>query len=171
MRRIGYLAMLPALAAALTLASCGGGEVEKTVDAPQEATGPTVVDVKLDEYAFIFDPGEITDGDIVFNIENIGEYPHQFRLVQVPAGPSLMDLVDTDERERVMIAVNYYGGYQYLRLEVLDPGEKLTMSFPEPLAPSLYTLICFARIPVEEPLYSHALRGMVADFNVPPPPS
>lgn len=165
MRRIRYLAAT----AALTLAACGGGEDEETVEAPQEASGPTVVDVQMDEYAFLFDPAEITDGNVVFNVENIGEYPHEFRVVQVPPGPTLMDLVNTEEEERQMIAINYYGGYQYLTFVTVDPGETAEVSFPEPLAPSLYTLICFARIPVEEPLYSHALKGMVADFNVPQP--
>ena len=176
MSRVRYLTLLLGLAAAamLALAACGSDENIQPTETPQAATGassetngePTVIDVKMDEYSFTLDTHEITGGNVVFHLENVGEYPHQFRLVQVPKGPTLRDLVNTYEGERQIIAVNYYGGYQYLTFVTVDPGETAEVSFPEPLTPSLYTLVCFARFPEEEVLYSHALRGMVADLTI-----
>ena len=176
MGRIRYLALLLSVTAAtvLTLAACGGDENGQTPDPPQEVAdasletngNPKVIAVEMDEYSFTFDASEVNSGNVVFNLENVGDYPHQFRLVQVPKGPTLRDLVNTVEGDRQMIAVNYYGGYQYLTFVTVDPGETAEVSFTEPLAPSLYTLVCFARVPAEEPLYSHALRGMVADFTI-----
>ena len=176
MGRIQYLASLLSVPAAivLTLAACGGDENGQTPNQPQEvadaslatAVDPTVIDVQMDEYNFTFDASKVTSGNVVFNLENVGDYAHQFRLVQVPKGPTLRDLVNTVEGDRQMIALTYYGGYQYLKFVTVEPGETAEVNFTEPLAPSLYTLICFARVPAEEPLYSHALRGMVADFTI-----
>ena len=169
----------------LSLVACGGRENPPIVEVPRETAGPsavtggvTVVDVKLDEYAFIFDPTEVVPGDVVFSLENVGEYPHQFRVVRVFPGPTFKNLLDMGNAERTIITEGYYGGYDYLAVipvgsstegyafVTLEPGEKLKVSLAEPVVLSGYALVCFARLPNDEIRYSHALRGMLAEFAV-----
>lgn len=184
-QRFTLILSIIATVSLLALGSCGTNIERPVSNESNEVTtqgndSPIVneVDVKLDEYTFILDANEVKPGEIIFHLDNIGDYQHQFRVVKVFPGPTFKNLIDMDNADRVIVTEQHYGGYEYLSVApegssveryefvTVEPGEQLRVKLTEPIVASGYAFVCFARIPVEEVRYSHVLRGMLSEFNV-----
>ena len=88
-----------------------------------------------------------------FEIENAGQYPHEFVVVQLPEGVSVEDaLADPELGESVV----FLGG------AFAEPGSVAYMGLTG-LQPGTYTVVCFVDTPEGIP---HVMRGMVAELAV-----
>jgi hypothetical protein len=126
--------------------------------------GVTAVDLELDEYKFVFDESEITDGNVGFPFENIGEEPHQIIVLK------------TNDEYELDATVEFFnseaGGGDDLPAGVEKasflgfalPGASGIAVNPEPLLAGDYAFICL--IPDAEGTL-HASLGMTKDFTVP----
>jgi uncharacterized cupredoxin-like copper-binding protein len=143
LRRGGLAAALPVLAA-LSLASCGGGE--------------TTVDVTLQEFAVILAQESAPAGTITFGVENTGpEDVHEFVVIKTDLAP---DALPTDENG----AVDEEGQ----GMEVIDEIEDLPVGEVQSVTVDLdagsYALIC--NIWDEEEQEAHYAMGMRSAFTV-----
>jgi hypothetical protein len=104
---------------------------------------------------FSFEMSQTTvpaDTLIAFEIENAGEYPHEFVVVRLPEGISVEDaLADPALDESVVFLGGAFaepGGVAYMGLTGLPPGT--------------YAVVCFVDTPEGIP---HVMRGMVAELT------
>ena len=124
--------------------------------APEIPEGSTVVEVQLDEYAFIYDASAVEAGQsVAFAMENIGEEAHEFVLLRVTSNAPLLDLLATDDDEPE--------GLEFLVFAEADPGASNVAIPPGPLDAGRYAVVCFFPAPDGTP---HAILGMVSEFNV-----
>jgi hypothetical protein len=114
----------------------------------------TTVAVRMVDYSFELSQTTIpSDTLIAFDIENAGEYPHEFVVVQLPEGVSVEDaLADPALGESVV----FLGG------AFAEPGGTTYMGLTG-LAPGTYTVVCFVDTPEGIP---HVMRGMIAELVV-----
>jgi hypothetical protein len=118
-------------------------------------SGTTAVDLTQAEYEFTFDAAAITDGNIAFNVSNIGGEQHVVDLAKIPEDLDIEEALQSDEEPPGIEGVG--------NIEPLDPGGGTTMVFTEPLAPGRYAMICWVEAADGEP---HFAKGMWADFTV-----
>jgi len=125
------------LAVALTAAACSS-----------QPAGPTVVQVKLNEYNVVMDKTSIPAGPVRFEIENTGTEEHE--LVLEPAGtkdePFELDGVESEA-------------------EGIPPGGKATLEWTITDAGD-YQLSCY--VTNEGDTQDHAEKGMITTFTVTP---
>lgn len=120
--------------------------------------GVKTVELSLNEFAFGFDAGEITDGNFAFVAKNVGEQRHQVIVVKIPEDLDLEAAIQSDEEPEGVEDVAIAGPFR--------PGDETAVVFEQPLEPGRYALICF--LPdTEDPGTEHAQKGMFADFTVP----
>jgi len=117
--------------------------------------GTTAVDLRTLEYKFNFDEAAITDGNIAFNVSNIGGEQHVIDLAKIPADLDIEQALRSEEEPP--------GIEEAGNIEPLEPGSETTMVFAEPLAPGRYAMICFVEAADGEP---HYLKGMWAEFTI-----
>jgi hypothetical protein len=117
----------------------------------------TAVDLALSEFAFNFEPSDITGGNIAFNVQNIGGEPHEIGMARIAADADLEELVRSEEEEPpgLLEEVGFVGPF--------EAGSEATVLFTEPLEPGRYVLACFIEAADGEP---HALKGMIAEFTI-----
>jgi plastocyanin len=113
----------------------------------------TTVAVTMLDYSFEMSQTTVpSDTLIAFEIENAGEYPHEFVVVRLPEGISVEDaLTDPALDESVVFLGGAFaepGGVAYMGLTGLQPGT--------------YTVVCFVDTPEGIP---HVMRGMVAELT------
>ena len=113
----------------------------------------TTVAVTMLDYSFEMSQTTVpSDTLIAFEIENAGEYPHEFVVVRLPEGISVEDaLADPALEESVVFLGGAFaepGGVAYMGLTGLQPGT--------------YTVVCFVDTPEGIP---HVMRGMVAELT------
>jgi hypothetical protein len=120
-----------------------------------------VIDLKLQEYAFVYDKGATSGGNIAFAAENIGEQPHEMLLVKVDESLSTADLLDELSSEDGSGPPPFE---DFGFLGMLQPGESATAALSHPLEPGKYVFLCF--IPDAADGTPHAFKGMVSDFTV-----
>ena len=127
--------------------------------------GVRTVHVDLNEFAFGYDGGEIGDGNIAFEAENVGEQEHELALVQVAADQDLDALVQQivdSGGEEVPPGVVFLGS-----AADIEPGNTQNFVLLEPLTPGRYVMLCIFPDTTEGPDGTpHALKGMVSDFTV-----
>ena len=121
----------------------------------------TAVDLKLQEFAFVFEAAETTGGTFAFQVENVGQQARQIVIEQVPAG------LDLEQAAQAFVTgVEPEGTEEVGFLAALPPGAKHTVVFTEALSPGRYALLCFLPDENDPAATPHALKGMVADFTV-----
>ncbi len=114
----------------------------------------TSVEVTMVDYSFEMSETTVpAETPLAFTIENAGQYPHEFVVVQLPEGVSVEDaLADPALGESVVFLAGAFaepGGVTYLGMTGLEPGT--------------YTVVCFVDTPEGIP---HVMRGMVAELTV-----
>ena len=100
---------------------------------PHGPSGVTTVDVDLTEFALLYDPSTVTDGNVGFSLENVGEQEHEFFLIKARKGPQLFELpelIGTDQLE-------LFGGAE------VEPGKVQNLVFAAELSPGRYAVVCF----------------------------
>jgi hypothetical protein len=118
--------------------------------------GVTAVDLALTEYKFNFDEAAIADGNIAFNVSNIGVEQHFVDISKIPADLDIEQALRSEEEPE---GTEEIGG-----TDVLEPGDEMTIVLAEPLAAGRYVMLCFVEAADGEP---HALKGMWAEFTIP----
>jgi len=117
--------------------------------------GVTAVDLTQTEYKFTFDAAAITDGNIAFNVSNIGGEQHVVDLAKIPEDLDIEQALQSEDEPPGIEEVG--------NIEPLKPGGGTTMVFTEPLAPGRYAMICWVEAADGEP---HYLKGMWAEFTI-----
>ena len=112
------------------------------------------VDVALLDYSFELSQNTIPANTLVaFEINNAGQYPHEFVVVRLPEGVTVEDaLADPALGESV----------EFLAGAFAEPGEAAYVGLMG-LEPGTYTVVCFVDTPEGIP---HVARGMVAELTV-----
>ena len=124
--------------------------------------GTPVVDMQLDEYAFIYNKDAINaaDGNFAFDVTNVGEEPHEIIVVEITSDDSLLNLLlsspEESEEPPEGIEVISFGGF-------FEPAQDGTVVFEEALSPGRYGLLCFVEASDGTP---HAFLGMISEFTV-----
>lgn len=125
--------------------------------------GTTLVDMKLQEYAFVYDEAAVAGGDIAFNVENVGEQEHELVVLKldgsVPLGEAaaaLFEAFESDSEPDFLEDSGFLG--------FLAPGESKTSVLSHPLAEGSYLFVCF--VPDAEDGVPHAAKGMISGFTV-----
>ena len=137
-----------ALAAALAFAACG--------DDDEEAVGGTV-SVQLSEFAIAAGAGSVPHGDVIFNVDNVGEFGHEFVVIRTDLAPGALPLADDggiDESQVEIVG----------RIDTYEPGSR---SATIDLDPGNYVLACnIVFVPEEGATVSHYENGMFTTFAV-----
>ncbi|MEO6196874.1 MAG: hypothetical protein ABIP58_02085 [Dehalococcoidia bacterium] len=126
--------------------------------------GVTPVDLKLAEYNFVFDESKITDGNVGFPFENIGEEAHQIVVLKTN------DAYDVDTTVEFFLDENTseddlpVGVDEVFFLAFAPPGASGIAVNQAPLEPGDYAFICILPDAEGTP---HASLGMTKDFTVP----
>lgn len=135
---------------------CAGFLLATVSCAPQQAAslpGPVVVDVKMTEYRFGFDPARLRPGRVLFKARNEGRLSHQMVLVALPPElPPIVEQLNAPERKAVT---------QVARFPPKRPGT--TAAFAVDLQPGRYALICFVPDPDGK---QHGAKGMASEFRI-----
>lgn len=119
---------------------------------PEGATG---VDMALADYAFEFAPEDIVDGNIAFNVSNVGQEPHELALVRIPVDFDLESVLESPEPPPEVEILAVAGPW--------DPGTETVAAFTEALSAGRYGLLCFIETADGVP---HAALGMLDEFTI-----
>jgi hypothetical protein len=138
-----------------------------------EATTPVVaeptadISVKMQDFAFVDVPEQITPGRKVWKIENTGPQPHMMIATKTPDGATLQELLDylmslfsgTPEADAQFSEEDFFtvGG-----LEISSAG--FTTWIEMDLEPGTYFLGCY--VPDQQTGMSHVLMGMAQTITV-----
>jgi len=114
--------------------------VVSLVACTSKPAGPTVVQVKLNEYSIVLDQSSIPSGPVIFEIENAGTEDHEVVLEAANANDAPFE-ADGKASEA----------------EDIHPGDKTTLEWTLS-TPGEYQLSCY----VED----HAEKGMITPFTV-----
>jgi len=112
------------------------------------SSGPTVVQVKLNEYNIIMDKTSIPAGEVRFEIENTGTELHE--VVLEPAG--------TEDEPFELNGVES-------EVEDIEAGGKATLEWTID-QPGEYQLSCYVK--EDDETEDHAAKGMITTFTVNP---
>lgn len=137
-----------ALAATLAFAACGDDE--------EEGVGGTV-SVQLSEFAIAAGPESVPHGNVIFDVDNVGEFGHEFVVVRTDLAPGALLLADDggiDESQVEIVG----------RIDTYEPGSR---SASIDLDPGNYVLVCnIVFVPEEGDTVSHYENGMFTTFTV-----
>jgi hypothetical protein len=139
------------------------------------AAGQPVVAVKAVEYGYDVDRAALAAGDVAIEFSNAGVEQHEISLVTLPAGTTVAETVlalrsvNSADSPGLPPGIGMVGHLAYNQ-----PGQTMTYTLADKLAPGRYAFVCFlpvggvtdfgtAKVPGSE---SHAARGMLADFTV-----
>ena len=122
--------------------------------APVIPSGVTTVDVRLQEYAFVYDRAAVAGGNVAFRVANVGVEEHELALVRLDTTVPLLELIESEGEPE---------GVQSLGAVFADPGEQTAFVMTEPLRAGRYAMLCFFPDAAGTP---HAFLGMVSEFNV-----
>jgi hypothetical protein len=118
--------------------------------------GVKVVDLKLQEYAFIYDASAVAGGNVALNVSNVGTMEHEVILVKTDPSTTADDILNAD-----MSGPPPFEDFGYLG--TFEPGESRTVVLNHPLESGTYFFICFLPAPDGTP---HAAHGMISKFTV-----
>jgi hypothetical protein len=124
---------------------------------PTLGADTTVVDLKLQEFAFVYDKDAVSGGDVAFHAQNVGEQTHEMLLVKVDDSLSASDVVDAlaSDEEPPFEDFGFLG--------ILEPGQSATVGLSHPLEDGTYVFLCFLPDTDGTP---HAFKGMASEFTV-----
>ncbi|MGH3034497.1 MAG: sulfocyanin-like copper-binding protein [Gaiellaceae bacterium] len=145
------LVSLVAVPLALGLTACGGSEEAAAVD----TSDATEIHAKLaessaGEYTFTLDADSAPAGTVLFEIENLGELPHEFEVIKTDVG------VDDLPVEAGKANAEAEGGEEIGEVEDIEPGDKTELAVE--LEAGSYLILCN--------LPGHYEQGMVLAFTV-----
>ena len=133
-------------------------EVEATTS--RIPSGAKVVDMGLQEFAFVYDKAQVASGNFALDITNIGRQEHEVVLVKVDPATTTGDLLELaqSEEEEGPPPFEAFGF-----LGFLPPGESSIGALSEPLSTGKYFFLCF--VPDTDGV-PHAAKGMISEFTV-----
>jgi uncharacterized cupredoxin-like copper-binding protein len=148
---------IPLMVVALFAAACGGQTTPQGGGGGggQTQAGPETVQVQAEEYEFGGVPDTLPAGEVTFELENVGEEPHEFGLVQIKGDQSVEELVALPQKQSQRFIENVGGTFA-------QPGEKGKPLTTE-LEPGRYGYACFVTTKDGTP---HAALGMFGEFTV-----
>jgi uncharacterized protein (TIGR02246 family) len=121
--------------------------------------GATIVHVDANEFAFGLVAEDVpSDGNVVFEIANVGEQPHHVTIEKVPA--------DFDVEAALMSEEEPEGTVHIGGVPPWEPGETFDVVFSEPLEAGRYVMLCFLPDVNDPEQLPHALKGMYKDFTI-----
>jgi hypothetical protein len=130
--------------------------VDETPDLSVETPeGAVTIDAAMVDYAFELSQDTVpANTPLVFKVTNIGEYPHELVIVQLPDGATVEQALEGEIafEDIFFVGATYSEGGQ--------PAPDLVLTG---LEAGTYTIVCFVDIPEGIP---HAARGMVAELTV-----
>jgi uncharacterized cupredoxin-like copper-binding protein len=135
-------------------------DASKTGSAAVDA-GTSVVNLKLQEYAFVYDKEAASGGNIAFAAQNVGKQQHEMVLAKVDESVSVPELLDTLSSED-QSGPPPFEDFGFLGF--LEPGQSATVALAHPLEPGKYVFLCFVSDAVDG--VPHAFKGMASDFTV-----
>ncbi len=133
------------------------------------APGVPVVEVRAVEYAYEVDTAALAGGDMALRFVGAGQEAHELSLFALPAESS------TAEAVVALSATPLPEGYRLVgHLAFSAPGDDLTYTLAERLAPGRYAMACFLPVggldpfgrPAQPGAEPHVIRGMLTDFTV-----
>ena len=124
---------------------------------PEIPSGATVIDMNLVDFAFVYNPLAVTSGNIAFQVENIGQQPHELAVFRLPSSMSVLEALELPPEQFDVVGV---GGSW-------EPGETTNVIFTGPLDPGRYALVCFLPDITDPEGIPHAFKGMASEFTVP----
>jgi hypothetical protein len=125
---------------------------EVAVEAPE---GALTIDANMVDFAFELSQDTVpANQPLVFKVTNMGEYPHELVIVQLPEGATIEQALDgtLGFEDITFIGATYSEGGQ--------PAPDLVLSG---LEAGTYTIVCFVDVPEGIP---HVARGMIAELTV-----
>jgi hypothetical protein len=132
-------------------------EEDLAVEVPD---GTTVVDVQMNEFAFALIASDITNGNVAFAAENVGEQDHEFALARIPTDAVIEELLMTEED---VPGFEFIGG-----VGPAEPGDTVNLVLTEALTPGRYLVVCFLPDTDDPEETPHAFKGMTAEFTIAP---
>ena len=128
------------------------GTVDLPVDVPADAQTATG---ELVDFGFNLSETSFTTGaPIAFDVTNTGQYPHEFAVVQPPAGATIEQVMEDPALQQQL---------RFVGATFAEPGQQAPPLVLFDLEPGTYTIVCFVDVPEGVP---HVMRGMVAEFTV-----
>ena len=127
---------------------------------PAISTGTKVLDMKLQEYAFVFDTKAASSGNIAFNVTNTGKQEHEMLLVKTDPSFTTASLLEAAQSEEEGPPPFEDFGF----LGFYEPGQTATVALTHPLEQGKYFFLCF--VPDVNDGTPHALKGMIQEFTV-----
>lgn len=125
---------------------------EVAVDVPE---GALTIEAGMVDYAFELSQDTVpANQPLVFQVTNLGEYPHELLIIQLPEGATIDQVMDNTlpfEEIGFMGATFSEGG---------QPAPDLVLTG---LEAGTYTIVCFVDVPEGIP---HVARGMIAELTV-----
>ncbi len=145
---------------ALATAACGGGdtatedEAQQQEQQEQQEEGAASLSVQAQEYEFVGVPDTVAAGEVTFEVENVGEEPHEMQLARIISDRPVEEIIEIGGQE-LMEHIEPVGG------TFVEPGQ--SAEFGATLEPGRYGYVCFVEAPDGEP---HAQKGMFGEFTV-----
>jgi hypothetical protein len=130
--------------------------------------GATVVDMRLQEFAFVYDRNQVTSGRFVVDYQNIGRQAHEIAIVRLDTRAPTLDVFrqnlpalfsDAPPPPEIELVAGRFD---------IQPGDSGNMVLLENLSPGRYSFVCLfpdTDDPEETP---HIFKGMFSDFVVGP---
>ncbi|MEY2398068.1 MAG: hypothetical protein QOJ00_1242 [Actinomycetota bacterium] len=109
---------------------------------PSAIAGAEIVDIKAQEYSFALSK-PTTGSDVGFTFENVGKEQHELTLFKAPDATTLDVALAAVENVDGDTLQNLPAGYTADHLSFADLGQKLRVSFAQPLAKGTYVMACF----------------------------
>lgn len=150
--------VMGATALALVLAACGGGGADTPANGGQQSEqgqhAEGSISVQAQEYEFTGVPDAAAAGEVTFELENIGEEPHELQLVRITSDLPVEEIVGLPQDEAME-------NIQPVGATFAEPGQ--SAEFDATLEAGRYGYVCFVQAPDGEP---HAAKGMFGEFTV-----
>lgn len=124
---------------------------------PQKSN-EALVHVDANEFAFGFNPADITGREVAFEVANVGKQPHQFILEKIPDALDIPAALQSEEDPAGAVHIGSTPPW--------DPGKTYNIVLTEDLEPGRYVMLCFMPDTSDPQETSHASKGMYKDFRV-----
>lgn len=125
---------------------------------PEKPDGATSVHIDANEFAFGFNPEDITSGKVSFEIANVGKQPHHFVLEQIPDDLDIETALQSEEDPEGAVHIGATPPW--------DPGKTYNIVFTADLEPGRYVMLCFMPDTDDPEGTPHAFKGMYKDFRI-----
>jgi uncharacterized cupredoxin-like copper-binding protein len=123
-----------AVAIALSIGACGGGDDKSSTTAASNPTSnePTAVSTSLGEYFIKLDKSSLPEGKVRFNVSNVGKIKHEFVVLKTNIAPGKLPLKGGDANEEIAESPGEVPG--------IASGKKKSLDVI--LKPGKYVLLC-----------------------------